>query len=142
MTTSSRAYNATRILLCIFRFQGNNLVSKALISKQEKLSAAYIGQILVQLRGAGLVYGVRGVNGGYRIMKDSSEITLLDILQITEGNTDVIGDVPRGCRCSEPCLKCLWDGAGKTLRDYFCGITLKQLHDEYAEKHLPLNYII
>ncbi len=49
------------------------------------MPAQYLEQLLGLLRRGGLVTSVRGAQGGYSIAKDPSDITVADILRVTEG---------------------------------------------------------
>lgn len=51
----------------------------------EGMPAQYLEQLLGQLRRGGLVTTVRGAQGGYAIAKTPKEITVADVLHITEG---------------------------------------------------------
>ena len=55
------------------------------LAADEKISANYLVQILTELRNAGLVDSRRGKNGGYLLVKDPSEVTLLEIVRAVEG---------------------------------------------------------
>ena len=66
-------------------------------------SANYLVQILIELKGAGLVDSVRGKQGGYRLLKAPEEITLGMVWRASEGlilDVPAIGDVdcPAGLR--------------------------------------------
>ncbi len=50
------------------------------ISKRQDISLAYLEQLFVKLRRAGLVISVRGPGGGYRLAHSPSDIRVVDIL--------------------------------------------------------------
>ena len=56
------------------------LVSLGEISKRQDISLAYLEQLFVKLRRAGLVASVRGPGGGYRLAQAASDIRVADIL--------------------------------------------------------------
>ncbi len=56
------------------------LVSLGEISKRQSISLAYLEQLFVKLRRAGLVESVRGPGGGYRLARPATEIRVADIL--------------------------------------------------------------
>lgn len=56
------------------------LVSLAEISKRQSISLAYLEQLFVKMRRAGLVESVRGPGGGYRLAAPASEIRISDVL--------------------------------------------------------------
>lgn len=56
------------------------LVTLAEISERQDVSLAYLEQLFVKLRRAGLVESVRGPGGGYRLARGPSEIRVAEIL--------------------------------------------------------------
>jgi Rrf2 family iron-sulfur cluster assembly transcriptional regulator len=56
------------------------LVTLNEISRRQSISLAYLEQLFVKLRRAGLVESVRGPGGGYRLARPASDIRVSDIL--------------------------------------------------------------
>lgn len=56
-----------------------SLVTLQDISKRQDISLAYLEQLFVKLRRAGLVVSARGPGGGYRLARASSEIRVVDV---------------------------------------------------------------
>ena len=56
------------------------LVSLGDISRRQHVSLAYLEQLFVRLRRAGLVESVRGPGGGYRLARPATEIRASDVL--------------------------------------------------------------
>lgn len=54
------------------------------IAKAYGISEAFLFKIIQPLNDAGLLQTVRGRNGGVRLAKPASEITLLDVVRVTE----------------------------------------------------------
>jgi Rrf2 family iron-sulfur cluster assembly transcriptional regulator len=50
------------------------------VSRRQDVSLAYLEQLFVKLRRAGLVESVRGPGGGYRLGRPASEIRMAEIL--------------------------------------------------------------
>ncbi|SPJ22733.1 Rrf2 family transcriptional regulator [Palleronia abyssalis] len=63
---------------------GDGLVSLGELSKRQNVSLAYLEQLFVKLRRAGLVESVRGPGGGYRLAKPTSEIRVSDVLEAVD----------------------------------------------------------
>jgi len=55
------------------------------IAEEHKIPERYLVQILLQLKGAGLVSSVRGSMGGYLLAKPAETIALADILTAIDG---------------------------------------------------------
>ena len=55
------------------------------ISEEYGIPERYLVQILLQLKGAGLVASTRGALGGYRLARPASSISLSEILDVIDG---------------------------------------------------------
>lgn len=62
-------------------FTSSNLTA---ISERQGLSLAYLEQIFLKLRRAGLVVSTRGPGGGYMLSKKSEETYIYDIIKAVE----------------------------------------------------------
>lgn len=56
------------------------------IAEAYGLSEAYLFKILKPMMDAKIIESVRGRNGGIRLAKDASDITLFDVVRVTEEN--------------------------------------------------------
>ena len=61
-------------LALLLRRPGITHVALAEIARRQDVSQAYLEQLFVKLRRAGLVDSVRGPGGGYRLARDPAEI--------------------------------------------------------------------
>lgn len=86
-------------------------VSARDIARRQQVSEKYVGQLLAQLRTAGLVRSVRGQGGGFRLARPPREITLLEIVLAFEGTLAPVPcvDEPETCPRSPDCVtRDLW----------------------------------
>jgi Rrf2 family protein len=60
------------------------------ISRRQGISPRYIEQIFQKLKRGGIVGSKRGPSGGYFLNKKAEEITVGDIIRITEGGIDPV----------------------------------------------------
>jgi len=103
------------------------------ISRRQGISQRYLEQIFQKLRRAGVVGSKRGPTGGYFLGKKPKDITIGEIVQITEGSINPVRCVDRGnpkepCERSGECVtKIVWTEAGKRLTDYFDSVTINDL---------------
>ena len=58
------------------------------IADANAIPERYLVQILLQLKGAGLVHSTRGASGGYRLARDPESISLREVLTAIDGPTD------------------------------------------------------
>ncbi|MFD1736722.1 Rrf2 family transcriptional regulator [Bacillus salitolerans] len=59
------------------------------LAKIQNLSPTYLSKILTKLVKAGLVESIPGVNGGYSIVRNSRDISFLDVIHAIEGKTSL-----------------------------------------------------
>jgi Rrf2 family protein len=64
---------------------GKGLVSAKEISTCEDISPSFLEQLLAQLRRSGLITGVRGPGGGFKLRKHPSKIHIGEIVRALEG---------------------------------------------------------
>ncbi len=67
MRISSRGEYGLRALLDLAQHHGQDLVTSADIASRQQIPEAYLNQLLITLRKAGLVRSVRGPKGGHEL---------------------------------------------------------------------------
>lgn len=85
MRLSSKELYGLKAVVEIARHYPERLVSLAWIAHVRKLPLPYLEQIIALLRNAGLVEGIRGARGGYRLAKPPDEISVGDVFRALEG---------------------------------------------------------
>jgi Rrf2 family protein len=93
MKLTSASMHALRALVYLARHGGEGLTRAHVIAAAEKLSLGFLGKSLQQLASAGVLYSVRGPNGGFRLARPPERVTLLEVLEAVDG--PVRGEVPR-----------------------------------------------
>ena len=98
------------------------------ISQCQGISLSYLEQLFSKLRKAGLVKGVRGPGGGYRLAQPASEISIAQIIRAVDETVDVTNCNGEGdCQDGERCLTHeLWSDLSDRLYAFLDGITLAQ----------------
>jgi Rrf2 family iron-sulfur cluster assembly transcriptional regulator len=96
------------------------------IAERTNLPQPYLEQILLAVKGAGLVQSKRGVGGGYVLARPADEITLAEILAAVDGPlVTVIGEHDH---CEGHCvLQEVWSGVSEEMRAHLEGFTLADL---------------
>ncbi len=72
------------------------------ISEAYGIPERYLVQILLQLKGAGLVLSTRGASGGYRLARPAESISLGEVLSAVDG-PDTTVRVPHGTDAADGC---------------------------------------
>ena len=109
-------------------------VALKILSHRHNLSIKYAEQIVMQLSKTGLVVGLRGNNGGYRLAKTPDQYTAGEILRAMEGNLSPKG-VSEGNTVSSVGNDAFWQGFDEAVNHYVDSITLEQI----AEKNREFN---
>jgi Rrf2 family protein len=99
------------------------------IGERMKVSDGYLEEIAAALKTAKLIKGRTGPKGGYRLAKDASAITALDIVRALEGPVELVachgsGECPVAHLCSS---KRLWDFLQEDVRASLKQRTLSEL---------------
>ncbi|MFB1051198.1 Rrf2 family transcriptional regulator [Paraliobacillus sp. JSM ZJ581] len=56
------------------------------LAEFQKVSPTYLSKVLTKLVKSGFIQSTPGVKGGYQLMKDATDITLLEIIHAIEGS--------------------------------------------------------
>jgi Rrf2 family protein len=59
------------------------------LAEAQKVSPTYLSKVLTKLVKSGFIESGTGVNGGYQLIKDTKDITFLDIIHAIEGTTSL-----------------------------------------------------
>lgn len=133
MKVSTRGDYASRALLSLALHAGSeNPTSVRDIAERTGLPQPYLEQILLALKGAGLVRSKRGVGGGYVLARAPSAITLSQIVSAVDGPI-VAGDFGRphengACEHEGQCvLLMVWADVGEHMREHLDSFTLEDM---------------
>lgn len=93
MKISTKGQYALLIMTELAEQPEDKYVSLKMLSHRHNLSIKYMEQILMQLSKSGLVAGLRGNNGGYKLIKKPEQYTAGEILRALEGDLSPRGTV-------------------------------------------------
>jgi Rrf2 family protein len=136
-----------RAMLALARAHGQGSTFLKDIVEREHLPGTYLEQLMVPLRKAGIVQGVRGARGGYTLSRSPAEIPVLEILEALEGPLN-LAECPGGsgcCKKPEGCaLQELWEEGSRALNGLYQGISLAALleRQQAVESTPSINYCI
>ena len=82
---STKGEYGVRLMVQLGRHFGTGPASLAEIAAEEDLPRAYLEQLVVSLREAGLVESTRGAHGGYELARPPREIGMGEVLRALEG---------------------------------------------------------
>jgi len=129
---STRGDYASRALLSLALHRGDGPTSVRDIAERTGLPQPYLEQILLALKGAGLVRSKRGVGGGYVLAREPEQITLAEIVSAVDGPIQA-GDFGRphtdgACDHEGQCvLLAVWGVVGEEMRAMLSAHSLAEL---------------
>jgi Rrf2 family cysteine metabolism transcriptional repressor len=82
---STKGEYGVRLMVQLGRHYGTGPASLADVAAEEDLPRAYLEQLVMSLRDAGLVVSTRGAHGGYELSRNPAEIRMSEILRALEG---------------------------------------------------------
>jgi Rrf2 family protein len=102
------------------------------IAERQNLSMAYLEQIFLRLRRAGLVASSRGRAGGYLLARPAGAIQIAEIMRAVEEKTRMTRclDGDTGCLGDERCLThSLWHALGGHIAAFLSNVSLQEVLD-------------
>ena len=105
------------------------------VAEEERVSLAYLQQLMIPLKIGGLVRSVRGAKGGYRLAQSPSEITAGDVVEALEGPFVPIfcvdpaeGERELSCVFELSCsTRHLWERVREQVNATLFAVTLEEL---------------
>ncbi|MBM3402738.1 MAG: Rrf2 family transcriptional regulator [Bacteroidetes bacterium] len=82
---SKKTRYALKALVVLGKNFGGIPIQISRIAAEEHIPKKFLEQILLDLRNAGLLFSKKGSGGGYGLVKDPSEISVVQILRLTGG---------------------------------------------------------
>ena len=136
MSISSKGRYASRIMVFLASLPRATTVTKYEIADSEEISPAYVEQLMLPLRLAGLVASHRGRTGGFSLARDPETVTVAEVLKAVEGTVQVAPcSDAHACDRAETCpTRGVWQKATELLDDLFTGITVADLARETSQK--------
>ena len=145
MKISTKGRYSLRMLVDLTEHRESGYVALGDIAKRQEISKKYLEQIVPLFSNSGILRANRGSRGGYMLAKPASQITVGDVLRLTEGSlapVDCAGVDPAECPRSADCYTLpVWQGLYRLINEYFDGITLQTLLDQKKE-HDSYDYAI
>lgn len=129
MKLSTKGRYAVTAMMDLALHEQRGPVALAEISQCQGISLSYLEQLFARLRRHGLVTGVRGPGGGYRLARAAGEISVADIIVAVDENVDATRCGGRqDCHDGRQCLTHdLWTDLSRQIFGFLDGITLAQL---------------
>lgn len=122
-------YACIAMLELAAQYGSNEPVRIRRIAERHDVPPRFLVQILLQLKGAGLVASVRGAAGGYHLIKPPQEVSLGQVMEVIEGLSEENNQTSSASPDS-PAVKVLmqaWKEVNEVQRKMLGSITLADL---------------
>ena len=106
MELTHRGSYAIRAVLALARADAGTVVPARRIASEMDIPVRFLPQVLGDLNRAGIVEARLGRSGGYRLSRAATEISLLDILEASEGDARRQTCVLTGTACGSSLESC------------------------------------
>ena len=140
MLVSTKGRYALRVMLELAQSQPDAYMPLPLIAQRQGISEKYLESIIAILSRAGLVEGLRGKGGGYRLTRSSAKYSVGEILRLTEGSLAPVtclegaeNPCPRAGECT---TLPMWQKLDDLINTYLDGVSLSDLLSQTDGKAL------
>lgn len=131
MIVSTKGRYALRVMIDLAQHQSDAYIPLKEIAARQEISEKYLESILKILVKGGVLTGLRGKGGGYRLNKLPEAYTVGSILHLTEESlaaVSCLSQTPIQCPRASECLTLpMWQKLDNLVQDYFESITLADL---------------
>ena len=139
MKLTTKGRYAVMALADLARFNLARPVSLRDISLRQGISILYLEQIFLKLKNKNIVHSVRGVKGGYKLIKEPSRIKLAEIFYAVDERVKTLNCNKHSKKgCNGKSTKCithnLWDELELYINNFFENKKLSDLINQQKEK--------
>ena len=131
MLVSTKGRYALRVMVDLAEHSSGGYIPLRDVAERQEISEKYLESIVVLLSKAGLLEGLRGKGGGYKLTKRPEQYTAGSILKLTEGTMAPVAcleDRANSCpRASECRTLPMWEKLNSQLEQFFEGVTIADL---------------
>jgi len=124
---STKSLYGVAAMHALYNSPRNKLMQIKEIAAVTQISHGYLEQILSVLKKHGFIVSVRGANGGYKLAIDASQIIVLDVVEVLEGELFSVSENVG----ASVILDSFWKDIQEKVRAVF-NIKLSELDRAYA----------
>lgn len=128
---STRGRYCLRVMIDLAEHQGESYIPMKDVAKRQDISLKYLEKILPVLVKNGIVEGLQGKSGGYRLSRKPEEYTLGQILRLTEGTLAPVACLECGAAPCERADQCrtlpVWTELDRSVNEYLDSVTIADL---------------
>lgn len=141
MRVSTKGRYAIRVIIDMAKIGETEFHPLHILAERQGMSEKYLEAILGALVKNNILEGARGKGGGYKLAKPVAELTVWEILNVIETSispVECVADGKNGCERADFCPTLpMWKDLAKIIKDYFSGISIKQLVKNAPDSKIP-----
>lgn len=125
--------------------QSHAIMSASELALLAGLETATVSKVLKSLAQAGLIEGIRGVNGGYRLMRPARAITLADIIEAMEGPLAMTECSTHAGRCGieHSCnARGNWQYVNRVIANALRSVSLESMHASTGDQRKTIPAVL
>ncbi|MCF0247539.1 MAG: RrF2 family transcriptional regulator [Synergistes sp.] len=131
MLVSTKGRYALRVMLELAEHERNEVVPLTAIADKQQISEKYLESILAVLSKAGIIDGLRGKGGGYRLNREPKDYSVGEILRLTERTLAPVSCLectPNPCERASQCKTLpLWEKLDALICSCLDSVSLEDL---------------
>lgn len=134
MLISTKGRYALRVLIDMAEHQGGGFIPLKAVAERQEISEKYMESIVKPLVTCGLLSGLRGKGGGYRLGRAPEDISIKEVLEIMEGPMVPVACLEPGadkCQRMSACRTLpLWKDLSHAIDECLSRYTIRDLMRE------------
>lgn len=138
MKLTTQSQRAVMAMLALALHNDSKVLRLSNLAKEQGISLSYMEQLFYSLRHAGLVEGIRGPGGGYRLGRPAGRISIADIIRAIETHGEEDRDA---AACSNQAnIDAMLIGLDERVAEFLDGISLENLtykHKKQEKAYRP-----
>lgn len=131
MLISTKGRYALRVLIDMAEHDNGGYLPLKEVAARQGISEKYLESILKALVRGGILTGMRGKGGGYKLALPPEECPVGRVLRLTEESLAPVACLESGAAACPRTAECrtlaMWQGLDKVISEYLDGITLAEL---------------
>ena len=131
MKISTKGRYSLRVIIDLAEHRNSGYIPMKEVAARQKISLKYLEKLMPLLTKSGLVEGIHGKGGGYKLKREPEFLTVGEILRLAEGDLAPVSCLEKGappCEITEECRTIsMWKDFYEMTNKFFDGITVADL---------------
>ncbi len=131
MKLTTQSQRAIMAMMALALHSGRKVLRLSTLAREQGISLSYMEQLFYSLRHAGLVEGIRGPGGGYRLGRPADQISVAEIVHAIESAQDDAEQERKANPTKD--VENIMNALDSQIYDFLDGISLESLIGEHEQ---------